>query len=100
VIAGINWVTGNHPGAPAVANMSLGGGASTALDNAVRNSIADGVSYAIVAGNGNFLGQAVDACGGSPARVTQAMTISATDSSDARPRGPTTAPASTGSRRA
>jgi subtilisin family serine protease len=83
VIAGIDWVTGNHAaGAPAVANMSLGGGASTALDNAVRNSIADGVSYAVAAGNGNALGLAVDACGGSPSRVAQAMTISATDSSD------------------
>ena len=83
VIAGINWVTSNHaPGAPAVANMSLGGGASSALDTAVRNSIADGVSYAVAAGNGNVFGQAVNACNGSPSRVAEAMTISATDSSD------------------
>ena len=83
VIAGVTWVTGNHPaGQPAVANMSLGGGASSALDNAVRNSIADGVSYAIAAGNGNFLGIAQNACNSSPARVGEAMTISATDSSD------------------
>ncbi|MGW9040523.1 S8 family serine peptidase, partial [Streptomyces sp. NPDC055721] len=47
VIAGIDWVTSHHAaGAPAVANLSLGGGASTALDNAVKNSIADGVTYA------------------------------------------------------
>jgi aqualysin 1 len=83
VIAGVNWVTGNHQaGQPAVANMSLGGGASSALDTAVRNSIADGVSYAVAAGNGNALGIAQNACNSSPARVTQAMTISATDSSD------------------
>jgi subtilisin family serine protease len=83
VIAGIDWVTGNHlPGQPAVANMSLGGGASTALDNAVRNSIADGVSYTIAAGNGNFVGIAQDACKTSPARVAEAMTISASDSND------------------
>ena len=83
VIAGVNWVTGNHqPGQPAVANMSLGGGASSALDTAVRNSIADGVSYAVAAGNGNFLGIAQNACNYSPARVSEAMTISATDSSD------------------
>jgi subtilisin family serine protease len=83
VIAGIDWVTGNHgPGQPAVANMSLGGGASTALDNAVRNSIADGVSYAVAAGNGNFFGIAQNACNYSPARVAEAMTIGATDSSD------------------
>ena len=85
VIAGIDWVTQNHAaGAPAVANMSLGGGASSALDAAVRNSIADGVSYAVAAGNGNVLGMAVDACGGSPSRVAEAMTISATDSSDTK----------------
>ena len=83
VVAGINWVTGNHQaGQPAVANMSLGGGASSALDNAVRNSVADGVSYAVAAGNGNALGIAQNACNSSPARVAEAMTISATDSSD------------------
>jgi subtilisin family serine protease len=83
VIAGVDWVTGNHvAGQPAVANMSLGGGASSALDQAVRNSIADGVSYAIAAGNGNVFGVAQNACNYSPARVTEAMTISATDSSD------------------
>ncbi len=83
VIAGVDWVTGDHlPGQPAVANMSLGGGVSTALDNAVRTSIADGVSYAVAAGNGNIFGQAVNACNGSPARVAEAMTISATDSTD------------------
>jgi subtilisin family serine protease len=86
VVAGIDWVTGNHQaGQPAVANMSLGGSASTAIDTAVRNSIADGVSYAIAAGNG-FLGLfAQNACGTSPARVTEAMTVSATDSSDRKP---------------
>jgi subtilisin family serine protease len=83
VIAGVNWVTANHQaGQPAVANMSLGGGASSALDTAVRNSIADGVSYAIAAGNGNWRGIAQNACNSSPARVSEAMTISATDSSD------------------
>ena len=85
VIAGINWVTGNHAaGAPAVANMSLGGGASAALDTAVNNSIADGVSYAVAAGNGNALGIAQNACNSSPARVAAAMTISATNSSDVK----------------
>ena len=83
VIAGVDWVKGNHEaGAPAVANMSLGGGASAALDTAVRNSIADGVSFAVAAGNGNFLGWAQNACNSSPARVAEAMTISATDQTD------------------
>ncbi len=83
VIAGVDWVTGNHQaGQPAVANMSLGGGASSSLDTAVRNSIADGVSYAVAAGNGNILGFAANACNYSPARVAEAMTISATDRND------------------
>ena len=86
VIAGVDWVTGDHaPGAPAVANMSLGGSRSTALDTAVRNSIADGVSYAIAAGNGNIFGLAKNACRTSPARVTEAMTVSATDMTDTKP---------------
>lgn len=83
VIAGIDRVTLHHvAGAPAVANMSLGGGASLAVDTAVKNSIADGVSYAIAAGNGNAGGVAQDACKSSPARVPEAMTVGATDSSD------------------
>jgi subtilisin family serine protease len=82
VIAGVDWVTDNHVSAPAVANMSLGGSASSTLDAAVRSSIADGVSYAVAAGNGNWFGIAQNACNYSPARVTEAMTIGATDSTD------------------
>ncbi len=78
VIAGIDWVTANHV-KPAVANMSLGGGASTALDNAVQNSIAAGVSYAVAAGNSN-----ANACNYSPARAANAVTVGSTTSSDAR----------------
>ncbi len=83
MIAGVDWVTGNHlAGQSAVANMSLGGGASSSLDTAVKNSIADGVSYAVAAGNGNIVGIAQDACKYSPARVPEAMTIGATDNTD------------------
>jgi subtilisin family serine protease len=78
VIAGVNWVTANHIN-PAVANMSLGGGASTALDTAVRNSIASGVTYALAAGNSN-----VNAANSSPARVSEAITVGSSTSSDAR----------------
>ena len=78
VIAGVNWVTANHT-APAVANMSLGGGASTALDDAVRNSVASGVTYAIAAGNSN-----ANACSSSPARVSQALTVGSSTNTDAR----------------
>lgn len=81
VVAGIDWVTSHHAG-PSVANMSLGGGASTALDQAVTNSIASGVAYAVAAGNGNQAGIAQDACKYSPARVATAMTIGATDQND------------------
>jgi subtilisin family serine protease len=84
VIAGVEWVTKNHTaGQPAVANMSLGGGASTALDTAVANSIASGVTYAVAAGNGNTAGVPQDACKSSPARVPAALTVGATDSKDA-----------------
>jgi subtilisin family serine protease len=83
VIAGINWVTAHHqPGQPAVANMSLGGGASTALDSAVSASIADGVTYAVAAGNGNTRGVPQNACNYSPARVGAALTVGATDRTD------------------
>jgi subtilisin family serine protease len=79
VVAGIDWVTNHHAGGPAVANMSLGGGASTALDTAVANSIADGVTYAIAAGNSN-----ANACNSSPARAAAAITVGATTNTDAR----------------
>jgi subtilisin family serine protease len=78
-------VTGNHQaGQPAVANMSLGGGASTAIDNAVVNSINDGVTYAIAAGNGDIFGNPQNACNFSPARVAAALTVGATQSNDQR----------------
>lgn len=82
VIAGVEWVTENR--APrSVANMSLGGGISTALDAAVSGSIASGVTYAVAAGNGNSRGVPQDACTSSPARVGTALTVGATDRTDA-----------------
>ncbi len=80
VIAGVNWAIANHvSGVPAVANMSLGGGISSALDTAVTNLVNDGVVLAVAAGNSN-----VDACTSSPARATAAITVGATASNDAR----------------
>jgi subtilisin family serine protease len=83
VIAGVDWVANNHV-KPAVANMSLGGGASTTLDNAVANAISKGVTFAVAAGNGNFLGIAQNACNYSPARVPSAITVGATTKTDAK----------------
>jgi subtilisin family serine protease len=83
VIAGMDWVAANHV-KPAVANMSLGGGASESVDAAARNMIAKGVTTAIAAGNGNMAGIAQDACKYSPARVAEAITIGATGKTDAK----------------
>jgi subtilisin family serine protease len=81
VLAGVDWVTADyqaHPG-PAVANMSLGGGYAPDLNNAITNSISKGVTYALAAGNSN-----ADACATSPASTSNAITVGATTSSDAR----------------
>ncbi|MFG2116607.1 S8 family serine peptidase [Streptomyces sp. NPDC048718] len=78
VVAGIDWVTANAV-KPAVANMSLGGGVDTVLDDAVRRSIASGVTYAVAAGN-----ETDNAANHSPARVAEAITVGATTSTDAK----------------
>lgn len=80
VISGVDFVTSDHlAGQPAVANMSLGGGISTALDTAVNNAINDGVTFAVAAGN-----ETQNACNVSPARVANAITVGSTTTSDAR----------------
>ncbi|CAL9450077.1 S8 family peptidase [Streptomyces sp. enrichment culture] len=78
VVAGIDWVARNAV-KPAVANMSLGGGADSALDTAVRNAVASGVTFVVAAGN-----ESTNANTKSPARVTEAITVGATTSGDAR----------------
>ncbi len=78
VIAGIDWVRTNHV-KPAVANMSLGGGASSAVDTAVNNLANAGVTVVVAAGN-----DASNACNYSPARASGAITVGATTSTDAR----------------
>jgi subtilisin family serine protease len=78
VIAGVDWVRQNHI-APAVANMSLGGGASTALDTAVNNLHNANVTIAVAAGNSN-----ANACNSSPSRAVNAITTGSTTTSDAR----------------
>jgi subtilisin family serine protease len=78
VIAGVDWVKNNHI-KPAVANMSLGGGASQALDDSVNNAVAAGVVFAVAAGNDN-----ANACNYSPARAANALTVGSTTNGDAR----------------
>jgi subtilisin family serine protease len=78
VIAGIDWVAASTQ-RPAVANLSLGGGASAAVDAAVAAAVAKGVTMVVAAGNSN-----VDACTASPAREPSAITVGATTSIDAR----------------
>ena len=84
VIDGVNFVTWHYAqpaqqGYPAVANMSLGGDSNRAVDAAVRNSIRAGVTYVVAAGNGNS-----DAAAYSPADITEAITVGATDRFDSR----------------
>jgi subtilisin family serine protease len=78
VIAGVDWVANNRV-LPAVANMSLGGGKSDALDDAVRRAIGSGVTFVVAAGNENQ-----DACTRSPARTPEAITVGATGNKDQR----------------
>lgn len=80
VIAGVDWAVGHHvDGKPAVGNMSLGGGASQASDDAVRRAINDGIVMCVAAGNSN-----ADAINSSPARTPEAITVGSTTSTDAR----------------
>ncbi|MCH1868933.1 S8 family peptidase [Nocardioides sp. CFH 31398] len=77
VVAGMDWVAGR--GGPAVANMSLGGGANTATDSAVSRMTNSGVTTVVAAGNENQ-----NACNVSPARASSAITVASTTMSDAR----------------
>lgn len=78
VIAGLDWILKNGK-KPAVVNMSLGGDASTSLDSAVENLFDNGYVMVMAAGNSN-----TDACSASPARVSKALTVAATDNTDTR----------------
>jgi len=77
VIAGIDWVAKNAPSTRAVINMSLGGSASTATDDAVANAVKKGITTVVAAGN-----SAANACNYSPARSSPAITVAASDVKD------------------
>jgi subtilisin family serine protease len=81
VAAGVEWAADQHastPGARSVASMSLGGSASTVMDQAVLAAIAQGLPVVAASGNSN-----ADGCTFSPARVAT-LSVNAADSSDRR----------------
>lgn len=78
VIAGIDWVTANAV-TPAVANMSIGGSLSVAMNDAIQRSIASGVTYVVAAAN-----DGADACNVSPASAPNAVTVGAVANTDAQ----------------
>ncbi|WP_073915305.1 S8 family peptidase [Streptomyces sp. CB00455] len=84
MVGGVDWVVRSaaaYPAVPAVANMSMGGTRSYALDAAVKRAVEAGITFTVAAGNDNR-----DACTGSPAAVPQALTVGATDAADRRAR--------------
>jgi len=78
VIAGMDWIAANHV-SPAVANMSLGGSATDAIDTAVKNLVKSGVTVVVSGGN-----KSAEACNYSPARAIEAITVGATNNIDER----------------
>jgi len=81
VVAGVDFVRNDCPkrNAPCVANMSLGGGATAAVNQAVANAVSSGVTFVVAAGNEN-----TDACTRSPASEPKAITVAAMDDADTR----------------
>ncbi|TDL17986.1 hypothetical protein BD410DRAFT_901059 [Rickenella mellea] len=96
VLSGVNWAasdakkvadaaaaevraTGKTKHKGSVANMSLGGGKSRGLDQAVNNAVKAGLHFAVAAGNDNR-----DACDYSPAAAENAVTVGASTLADER----------------
>ncbi|MEU4761956.1 S8 family peptidase [Actinosynnema sp. NPDC023794] len=81
IIAGIDWATQDAAasGRPAVALMTLGGGANQAFNDAITRSINANVHYSVVSGSSN-----ANACGYSPGSTPLATTVGATDANDVK----------------
>ncbi|MFE3761098.1 S8 family peptidase [Streptomyces sp. NPDC059104] len=84
ILRGLDWMVKdavrNATKGPFVANMSMGGSRSHAMDAAVIRAVASGITFTVAAGN-----EGEDACAGSPSGVPQALTVGATDATDRRP---------------
>ncbi|MEF2528958.1 MULTISPECIES: S8 family peptidase [Streptomyces] len=78
IIAAADWITA-HAVKPAVVNMSINGGANSAEDEAIKRSIASGVTWVVSSGNGN-----TDACANSPGRIGAAIVVNNSTSGDVR----------------
>jgi len=79
IVDGINWVINNRNKAHmSVISMSLGGGASTAMDDACNNAANQGIAVVVAAGNSNADGSTT-----SPCRAANTVCVAATDANNA-----------------
>lgn len=77
IVTGVNWIINTHSGGPAVINLSIGGGYSASLNNAIATAVSRGFTVVVAAGN-----SAADACNYSPSSTTSAITVAASGSAD------------------